>query len=220
VWCLNHEPGTNVLKERCNGVAVAIAEESIGNRNIEYKGEVVVSRDDAAEYKATVEAAVNMDGDWADYGLILAGQIQAELALGVKSAHPKVLLGSFDQSNAMFEAIKSNQILFGIDQQPFLQGYMPVSLLTYLSYSGQRLANDVIESGPRLVFAPPSQEQQICDSNFYDVCIGEPGPPIVLDSAGSTLRLLSPTRRSFPSAWFLVMLLFPFLSWWNFSSFL
>jgi simple sugar transport system substrate-binding protein len=221
VWCLNHEPGTNVLNDRCNGVAVAIAEESIGNRNIEYKGQVVVSREDAAEYKANVEAAVNTDGDWADYGLILTGQIQAEFALLVKSAHPKVLLGSFDESNALFEAMKSNQIVFGIDQQPFLQGYMAVSLLTHLSYSGQRLANDVIESGPSLVFAPPSQEQQICDGNFYDVCIGEPGPPIALDSGGNTLRLLSsPTRLSSPSIWSLILPFFPFLSWAAFASFL
>ena len=183
IWCLNHERGTQSLHQRCNGVAVAIAEASISNRNIEYGGEIDVPRssEDIDEYKSSVETQVYSiisedDDDWEDVGLVLTGPIQIKPAIELRKDHAKVLIGTFDTNDDLFDSLKNQQFLFGIDQQPFLQGYMPIPLLTYLSYTGQRLANPVIESGPSFVLSPPSKDQQICELNFYEVCLGDDPP--------------------------------------------
>ena len=204
IWCTNHERGTQSLHQRCDGVAVAIAEESISNRNIEYGGEIDVPRssDDIEGFKSSVEAQVYSiisedDSDWEDVGLVLGGPIQIKPAIELRKDHKKVRVGTFDTNDDLFDSLKSKQFLFGINQQPFLQGYMPIPLLTYLSYTEQRLANDVIESGPSFVLSPPSQDQQTCELNFYKVCDRDAPPPN--DSGGSSsLDTMSSLSRMTP----------------------
>jgi hypothetical protein len=79
-------------------------------------------------------------------------------------------MGTFDTSDEIFDALDKNQIAFGIDQQPYLQGYLPIPLLTYFSYSKQHLQNEFIESGPSFVTSSPSEQEQICEVNLFEVC--------------------------------------------------
>ena len=181
-WCLNHEPSTSTLAERCAGMEAAIAEAD----GVEYGGEVVVPRDNDARYSIDVELAIDDTGEWEGYGILLTGQVQITPATSLLKEHPKVLIGTFDISDDVFSGLGSKLIKFGIDQQPFLQGYMPIPLLTYLSYSGQKLANGVVESGPNFVLSPPSEEQQICEVNFYEVCQRDSGESKSDDSGNSS----------------------------------
>jgi simple sugar transport system substrate-binding protein len=50
-------------------------------------------------------------------------------------------------------AIKSNQILFAIDQQQYEQGYLPIVLLTLYKTNLNTIANDVLQTGPGFVDA-------------------------------------------------------------------
>jgi simple sugar transport system substrate-binding protein len=167
-WCMNHEPGTQTIAQRCEGMEAAFAEVDTA----EYMGQIVVPRDDDAQYKVDVETGVNDDGLWDGFGLLLAGQIQLVPAITLLDEHPKVILGSFDLSEAFFAALNAKQVVFGIDQQPYLQGFLPIPLLTYAAraYAQQGLSNSVIESGPSFMLASPTIEQQTCESNFYAVC--------------------------------------------------
>jgi simple sugar transport system substrate-binding protein len=66
---------------------------------------------------------------------------EAVLALGPTSAHPtikaleknglkgKIWFATFDLSDQISKGIKDGSIQFGIDQQPYLQGYIPVAVL-------------------------------------------------------------------------------------------
>ncbi len=87
---------------------------------------------------------------------------QGIITLGPNSAHPtiaaletmklkgKLYFGTFDLSGEIAAAIKDDTIAFAIDQQPYLQGYLPVVILTNLSRYGVVPGNN-INSGPGFV---------------------------------------------------------------------
>jgi simple sugar transport system substrate-binding protein len=172
VWCVNHEPENEAEGCRCNGLEAAIEEVDV----VEYMGEIDIPPDNDTLYKSQVEVAINdNDGDWKSYGFLLLGPIHITPAVALLDNHPEVIMGTFDVSHEIFDALDQNYISFGIDQQPYLQGYLPISLLTYYSYSKQHLQHEFIESGPSVVLSSPSEEEQACKINFYEVCVGQ-GP--------------------------------------------
>jgi simple sugar transport system substrate-binding protein len=63
----------------------------------------------------------------------------------------KVKFGTFDLSPGVLQAVAKGQIDFAIDQQPFLQGYLPVVfLVNYIKY-GIIPSQDTIFTGPNFV---------------------------------------------------------------------
>ena len=58
--------------------------------------------------------------------------------------------GTFDLSGEIAAAVKSGVISFAIDQQPYLQGYLPVVFLTNLSRYGV-WPSGAINSGPGFI---------------------------------------------------------------------
>ena len=165
-WCVNHEVGTATTVQRCQGMEDAFAL----NPDVEYMGQIVVPRDNVEQYKSDVQLVIDDDGLWDGYGLLLTGQIQVPAAIELLEDHPNVVIGTFDLSDLVFGALDEGQIVFGIDQQPYLQGYMPVPLLTHAIVNKQQLSNSVIESGPSFVLSAPSEKQLMCEAQFYDVC--------------------------------------------------
>jgi simple sugar transport system substrate-binding protein len=65
----------------------------------------------------------------------------------------KVKLASFDMDEAALKRIKDGSQLFAIDQQPYLQGYLAVSLLNGLVNFGLDLPTKPILTGPGIVSA-------------------------------------------------------------------
>jgi len=175
--CISHAPTLSVMYERCLGFEDAIKEanESGRGQRLTYLGKVDVPRDNAVEYKKILEDAVGEEGgEWDGYAFLLCGVSQLGAFLKVKEAHPEAVAGSFDVSNEMYDAIDNGEILFGIDQQPYLQGYAPVVLLTQIANTKQALLNHAIETGPSFVTSSPSQEQQACEANIFQVCPTKP----------------------------------------------
>jgi simple sugar transport system substrate-binding protein len=62
----------------------------------------------------------------------------------------KIFMGTFDLSGEIAAAVKDGTIAFAIDQQPFLQGYLPVVILTNLARYGVVPGNN-INSGPGFI---------------------------------------------------------------------
>ncbi len=60
------------------------------------------------------------------------------------------MFGTFDLSSEIAEAIKKGEINFAIDQQPYLQGYLPVVILTNYARYGV-LPSGNINSGPGFI---------------------------------------------------------------------
>ena len=141
--CVNHYITNPSSVERCQGFADALGI-ALGNQMID------VGQDPTGiEKKVSAYLRANPDTD-------------AVLTLGPTSAHPtlraldksrqlgKIYFGTFDLSNEIAQAIKDGNIEWGIDQQPFLQGYLPVVALTLYSRYGVIPSNH-INSGPGFV---------------------------------------------------------------------
>jgi simple sugar transport system substrate-binding protein len=95
-------------------------------------------------------------------GIIALGPIVAEPALQAVDQAEKIgqiKLCTFDISPVVVEALVKKQIEFAIDQQEWLQGYLPVVFLAnYIRY-GSMLQNNLILTGPS--FVTPENAQKV-----------------------------------------------------------
>src|SRR5436853_6809349 len=95
--------------------------------------------------------------------LLASPDIDGIMALGPTAAIPslkalqslnkvrQVKLATFDLSPDVLQAIKSGNMLFAIDQQQYLQGYLPIVLLTLYRSNLNTIANQVLLTGPGYV---------------------------------------------------------------------
>ena len=166
--CINHAPGVNVLKERCGGFGAGLEANGITNGFVD----VHVDPNDCASFEAAILSDCSPPtGNWSSVGLYFAGQ--ANHACGVKflSKYPATYADASDVSDDLYAGMAEGlNILFGIDQQSYLQGYFPSSFLTLASTNNQIVQNANIETGPKLITEPPSEHYQQCKANGYAVC--------------------------------------------------
>ena len=94
-------------------------------------------------------------------GLMALGPVAAEPALQVLNENgkiDKIKLCTFDISPPVIDALLKKQISFAVDQQQWLQGYLPVVFMAnYVKY-GSLVQNALILTGPSFV-TPENAEQ-------------------------------------------------------------
>ena len=73
----------------------------------------------------------------------------------------KVKFATFDLSPAVLQAIEKKQMDFAIDQQQYLQGYLPVVFLTNFARYGLMPASDIVLTGP--LFVTSDTVKQVVD---------------------------------------------------------
>jgi len=182
--CLNDERRLNSLSARCDGFGEAM---DFAETGVEYLGQFVAPDDDSAIASciSVVENNVPEPGDWDGYGVLLASVRLVPCALALKKRHKGVAIGSFNTNDAIYSALKKGKLLFGIDQQPYLQGYLPVPLLTFAVTTKQSFLDHDIKTGPKFVISPPSAEDADCEDRDFPVC-GMTGKPIVQFTLSNT----------------------------------
>jgi simple sugar transport system substrate-binding protein len=144
--CVNHQVGHAGLDARCQGLVDAFAESGL-------EAEVLGVSNDPAESQTTIDDYYTANPDTDTF-----------LTLGPNSANPfyafmdaaglgagDVYHGTFDLSAEIVEKIKDGTTLFGIDQQPYLQGYGSILTLTLLDRQGITPALPVTATGPGFV---------------------------------------------------------------------
>lgn len=141
--CVNHYIENPASVERCQGFADALG--------TQLKGSMIDVGKDPLDIEKKVQAFLRKNP-----------KTEAVLTLGPTSAHPtlralkktkqagKTYFGTFDLSAEIAGAIKDGTIKFAIDQQPYLQGYMPVVVLSLYSRYGIAPSNN-INSGPGFI---------------------------------------------------------------------
>ncbi|RID90105.1 sugar ABC transporter substrate-binding protein [Gemmobacter lutimaris] len=141
--CVNHYITNPASVERCRGFADALGVD-LGNQMID-------SGIDPSEVQNKVKAYLTANPD--------TGAI---LTLGPNSAEPsiravkdmgldgEIYFGTFDLSSEISGGIKDGTINFAIDQQPFLQGSVPIQVLTNYVRYGVAPANSIF-TGPGFV---------------------------------------------------------------------
>ena len=139
--CVNQEVGNVALDLRCEGFADGFGQEVT----------VIPTMNDPTEVESKVRAALDSDPD-VDTVLGLGASLVGEPAVAAVEAlgRDDVLIASFDLSAGFLEAVAEGKAAFAIDQQQFLQGYLPVAFLALNAQFGLIPGGDV-PSGPNLV---------------------------------------------------------------------
>jgi simple sugar transport system substrate-binding protein len=119
--CVIHEQSNIGLNERCAG-----AKEGFGGlvENVQVKG-VDDVQTTLTEIQSKLQADKSIDGV-----LTLNPDIAMAARDAIKGAGSNAKLATFDLSGDVVKAIKSGEIEFAIDQQQYLQGYLPVVFLS------------------------------------------------------------------------------------------
>ena len=144
--CINQEIGNAALEQRCAGFTAAMKQAGATVK------EIGVNLNNPTQTQQSLEAALQHDSS-----------IDGIMALGPTGATPalkavqdlnktgQIKLATFDLSSDVLNAIKNGQMLFAIDQQQYLQGYLPIVLLTLYKTNLNTVANDVLQTGPGYV---------------------------------------------------------------------
>jgi len=146
--CLIHEAGNAGLEERCAGFTDAMTE---AGGTVE---QLVVDLNNPTEAQQRVEAALAANADI--NGIMALGPTGAMPALQAISAAGKtgaVQIATFDLSTDVLNAIKDGTMLFAIDQQQYMQGYLPIVLLKLYVTNANTIANPILMTGPGFVTA-------------------------------------------------------------------
>jgi simple sugar transport system substrate-binding protein len=141
--CVNHAIQQPTVGERCRGFAVGLG--------VELGGSMLDSGTDPAEIKNKVLAYLSAHPD--TNGILTLGPVSADptiAALKENGMAGQIYFGTFDLGEEIVKAIKEGVIKWGIDQQPFLQAYMPVVILANYDRYGVLPGNN-INSGPGFV---------------------------------------------------------------------
>jgi simple sugar transport system substrate-binding protein len=120
--CVNHIATNSVSFDRCRGFAEAIG--------VDYKTSTIDSGQDPTEIQSKVSAYLR-NHPHTDAILTLgpvpaAATLKAVQQMGLAG---KIYFCTFDFSDDIAKAIQAGTIQFAIDQQPYLQGYIPVAVL-------------------------------------------------------------------------------------------
>jgi simple sugar transport system substrate-binding protein len=139
--CVNQEVGNVALDLRCEGFT----------KGLEGDVKVVAVSMDPTAIQSAVKAQFAADPS-----------IEGVLTLGPSAAEPtmqaleeldvlgKVKLATFDLSPGVLQAVRDGKMLFAIDQQQYLQGYLPIAFLSLYKKYGLMPAGTVM-TGPGFV---------------------------------------------------------------------
>jgi simple sugar transport system substrate-binding protein len=119
--CIIHEQGNIGLNQRCDG-----AKKTFGGEveNVQVAGTADISTT-LTEIQSKLESDSSIDAV-----LALNPDIAVAARDAVAGASSEAKLATFDLSADVIKAIKDDEILFAVDQQQYLQGYLPVVFLT------------------------------------------------------------------------------------------
>ena len=143
--CVNQQVGNTGLDARCRGLARAMRAVGGSSR--------VLGIDDQAPDTPRRIGAVVASGR---YDGVLATNATGGLAAvdGVAGARAadRVRIGAFDLGPDVLAAVKAGKLEFAVDQQPFLQGYLPVVMLAnYARYGLFPAQGNVVATGANFV---------------------------------------------------------------------
>jgi simple sugar transport system substrate-binding protein len=121
IICIIHEQGNVGLNQRCEGAKTGFGGEV---ENLQVAG---VS--DISTTLTEIQSKLESD-DSIDAVLALNPDIAVAARDAIAGASSEAKLATFDLSGDVIKAIKDDEILFAVDQQQYLQGYLPVVFLT------------------------------------------------------------------------------------------
>jgi simple sugar transport system substrate-binding protein len=145
VLCVNQQVGNVGLDARCAGLARAVRSAGGSARVLGIDDQ----SPDAPRVVARALAAGSVDGVLATNA---TGGLLSIDALAKTRRHGRVEVAAFDLGPDTLRAVEAGKLLFAVDQQPYLQGYLPVVMLANRARYGLLPAQgDVVATGANFV---------------------------------------------------------------------
>jgi simple sugar transport system substrate-binding protein len=120
VLCIIHEQNNIGLQQRCDGVKQGFGGDVT---NLQVKGTA-----DIATTQTEIKSKLQADKSY-DAVMALNPDIAVASATAIKGASSNAKLATFDINPDVIKDIKSGTIDFAVDQQQYLQGYLPIVFL-------------------------------------------------------------------------------------------
>ena len=140
--CVIQEAGNVGLEQRCAG-AKSTFTGTLTN--------LQVDNTDLAGSEATIESKIQADPS-IDGILSLGGDMSGQAVKAVANTGAKITVGTFDVNADVVQNIIDGKILFAIDQQPFVQGYLGVTGVYLKVLNGNDIGGgQPVYSGPAII---------------------------------------------------------------------
>jgi simple sugar transport system substrate-binding protein len=120
VLCVIHEQNNIGLQQRCDGVKDGFGG-SVTNLQVKGTADVATTQ---TEIKSKLQADKSFDGV-----ITLNPDIATAAKTAIKGASSSAKLATFDLSPSVLKDIQAGDVEFAVDQQQYLQGYLPVVFL-------------------------------------------------------------------------------------------
>ncbi len=140
--CVIQEAGNVGLEQRCAG-AKSTFSGTLTN--------LQVDNTDLAGSEATIESKLQADPS-IDGILSLGGDMSGQAVKAVDATGTDVTVGTFDVNADVVQNIEDGKILFAIDQQPYVQGYLGVTGIYLKALNGNDIGGgQPVYSGPAII---------------------------------------------------------------------
>lgn len=143
--CVIHEQANTALQARCDGAGSTFGGE-VENFQVTGTGDISTTLN---ELQVKLETDTDVDSV-----LALNPDIATAARDAIEASGRDVLLGTFDLSGEVVSAIEEGTIEFAVDQQQYLQGYLPVVFLTLYNTNANTVGGgQPVLTGPGFVDA-------------------------------------------------------------------
>jgi simple sugar transport system substrate-binding protein len=143
VLCVVHEQNNIGLQERCAGVKQGFGG-TVTSQQVKGTEDIATTQ---TEIKSKLQADKSYDGV-----IALNPDIAAAAKTAIKGASSNAKLASFDLSPALIKDIKNGNALFAVDQQQYLQGYLPIVFLKLFKQNANTVGGGLpVLTGPGFV---------------------------------------------------------------------
>lgn len=148
--CVVHEQGNIGLEQRCEGAASTFGGD-VENFQVTGTGDIQTSLN---EIQSKLQGDSSIDGV-----LALNPDIAIAARDAIAGAGSDAQLATFDLSGDVVQAIQDGEILFAVDQQQYLQGYLPVVFLMLYNTNANTVGGGLpVLTGPGFVTADNAEQ--------------------------------------------------------------
>jgi simple sugar transport system substrate-binding protein len=144
VLCVLQAQGQVQLEARCAGVKQGLGSEGTMEK-------LYVDGTNNSAMLSGITAKLNQDKS-IDYVITLGAPVALVALQSVGQANSSAKVVTFDTNPALVTKIKSGQVLWAVDQQPFLQGYESIDALWLFKVNGNILGGgQTVLTGPSFI---------------------------------------------------------------------